>query len=98
VRQATPSDANNALAQVKYAIKGLMHSDYDDNEDDVIYTANKLNAVLRMVHDNHQTWNDEAIREFVMRQHDPLRHIPVKSEKLHHMVRHIQQDIIVKFS
>lgn len=98
MRQTSPLDSNNAVAQVKCAIKDLTHLDYDDNEDDVIYTANKLNSVLRMVHDNHQAWNDEAIREFVLSQHDPLKHIPVKSDKLHHMVRHIQHDIIVKFS
>jgi hypothetical protein len=98
VGQTTPFDSNNALAQVKYAIKGLMNLDYEDDEDDVIYAANKLNAVLRMVHDNHLTWNDEIIREFVLSQHDPLRHIAVKSDSVRHTVRNIQHDIIVKFS
>ncbi|TCV82611.1 hypothetical protein EDE11_11241 [Methylomonas methanica] len=96
--QSTLLDSNNALAQVKCAIKGLMHSEYEDNEDDVVYAANKLNSVLRMVHDNYQSWNDEAIREFVLSQHDPLRHLRVKSDKFHITVRNIQHDIIVKFS
>lgn len=96
--QTRPLDSNNAIAQVKYAIKGLMNLDYEDDEDDVIYTANKLNSVLRIVHDNYETWNDETIREFVLRQHDPLRHISLKSDQLHHMVRDIQHDIIGKFS
>lgn len=98
MRQTLPLDSNNAIAQVKYAIKDLMNFNCEEDEDDVIYAANKLNAVLRIVHDNYGIWNDETIQEFVMSQHDPLRHLSVKSEKLHHMVRNIQQDIIVKFS
>lgn len=96
--QTTQLDSNNAYVQVRHAIKGLMAFDGEDDQDDVIYTANKLASVLRTVHDNHQSWSDEAIREFVLSKHDPLRNFNVKSDQFNHMVRRIQQDMIVKFS
>ena len=96
--QSTQFDSNNAFVHVRHAIKGLMDFDGEDSQDDVIYTANKLNSVLRMVHDNHQSWSDEAIREFVLSKNDPLRNLDFKSDKFNHMVRKIQQDMIVKFS
>ena len=98
MEQITPVDSNNAFVQVRQAIKGLMDVEHEDNEDDVIYTTNKLKSVLRMVHDNYQSWSSDAIREFVLSKHDPLRNIHVKSDKLNYMVRQIQQDMIVKFS
>jgi len=91
-------DSDNAFWQVRSAIKGLMNFQGEDDEDDVIYAANKLNFVLRVVHDNHRAWNDETIRDFVLIQNDPLKHLSVKSEKLNHIVRKIQQDMIVNFS
>ena len=96
--QTTQFDSNNAFVQVRLAIKGLMNFDGEDNQDDVFYAANKLNSVLRIVHDNHQSWNDETIREFVLSKNDPLRYINVKSDEFNYMVRKIQQDMIVKFS
>lgn len=98
MEQSTQFDSNNAFAHVKHAIKSLMDFDGEDNKDDVIYTANKLAAVLRMVYDNYQSWSDEAIREFVLSKNDPLRHLDFKSEQLNHQVRMIQQDMIIKFS
>jgi len=55
--QSAPFDSNNAFAQIKYAIKDLMGFVDQDNEDDVHYTANKLNSVLRTLHDNYQALN-----------------------------------------
>lgn len=96
--QTTQFDANNAFVQVKREIKGLMEFDGADNQDDVIYTANKLSSVLRTVQDNYQSWSDGGLSEFVLDKHDPLRNIDFKSDKFNHMVRKIQQDIIVQFS
>ena len=96
--QTTQFDSNNAFVQVRHEIKGLMNFDGADNQDDVIYTANKLTSVLRTVHDNYQSWNDEGIREFVLGKNDPLRNIDFKSDKFNHMVRKIQQEMIVNFS
>jgi len=96
--QTTQFDSNNAFVQVRYAIKGLMAFDGEDNRDDVIYTANKLASVLRILHDNHQSWNDESIREFVLNKNDPLRNITSKSDEFNYMVRKIQQEMIVNFS
>ncbi len=96
--QATEFDPNNALTQVKRAIKDLMTLDTEDDQDDVHYAANKLNAVLRTLNDNAACWNPDAIREFVLRQHDPLRHLNVKSVQFDRLVRQIQEDMIVKFS
>ncbi len=98
MKQATEFDSNNAFVQVRLAIKGLMAFECEDDEDDVIYAANKLNSVLRMVHDKYPSWNDDAIREFVLTKNDPLRFINVKSDKFSHLVRKIQEDMIVKFS
>jgi len=91
-------DSNNAFVQVRNAIKGLMEFDGEDNQDDVIYTVNKLTSVLRKVQDNYQSWSDDALREFVLSKNDPLRHLDFKSDELNDKVREIQQDIIVKFS
>lgn len=96
--QTTEFDSNNAFVQVRLAIKGLRDFGTADNEDDVIYAANKLNSVLRMVHDNYQSWNNEVIREFVIIKNDPLRYINVKSDQFNHMVRKIQEDMIIQFS
>lgn len=98
MQQATQFDSNNALVQCRQEIKGLLGFEGEDNQDDVIYTANKLSSVLRSVHDNYQSWNDEGIREFVLGKHDPLKNIDFKSAEFSHRVRKIQQDIIVKFS
>ena len=98
MEQTTQCDPNNAFVQVRHAIKDLVNFEGEDYQDDVIYTANKLNSVLRMVHDNYQSWNDEAIKEFVFCKNDPLRHINYKSDQFSHKVRQIQQDMIVKFS
>ena len=98
MKQATEFDSNHAFAQVKLAIKGLMALEAEDDQDDVIYAANKLNSVLRTVHDNYRSWNDEDIREFVLTKNDPLRYINVKSDRFNHIVRKIQEDMIVKFS
>jgi hypothetical protein len=96
--QTTQFDSNTAFIQVKHAILDLINFNGEDFQDDVIYTANKLNSVLRMIQDNYQSWNDEAIREFVLSKHDPLRHINYKSDQFSHKVRQIQQEMIVKFS
>jgi hypothetical protein len=98
MEQTTKFDSNNAFAQVRNSIKGLMNFDGEDNQDDVIYTANKLNSVLRMVHDNYQSWSDEALREFVLSKNDPLKNINAKSDKFNHIVREIQQNMIINFS
>ncbi|MDD1623008.1 MAG: hypothetical protein LUQ11_16145 [Methylococcaceae bacterium] len=98
MEQTTKFDSNNAFVQVRNSIKGLMNFDGEDNQDDVIYTANRLNSVLRMVHDNYQSWNYEALREFVLSKNDPLKNINVKSDKFNHTVRKIQQDMIIQFS
>ncbi len=91
-------DSNNAYSQVRQAIQSLMNFNGEDDRDDVLYAANKLNSVLRTVHDNYQSWNDKAIREFVIIKNDPLRYINVKSDKLNQLVRKIQEDMIVQFS
>ena len=96
--QAMEFDPNMAYVQVRSEIKSLMSFNAADNQDDVIYTANKLNTVLRMVQDNYQCWSDEGIREFVLDRNDPLRNIDYQSDQFKHMVRMIQQDIIVHFS
>jgi hypothetical protein len=44
------------------------------------------------------SWNKNTIKEFVLSQHDPLRYIKVKSDKLDHMVRTRQEDMVVQFS
>ncbi|MGR8930240.1 MAG: hypothetical protein ACU836_06325 [Gammaproteobacteria bacterium] len=91
-------DQNNTYMEVKQAIKGLRHFDNLDNEDDIIYAINKLNSVLRMVHDNCQSWTNEAIRDFVLKKNDPLRYICVNSDTFNDLVRKIQEDMIVKYS
>lgn len=96
--QTTSHDSNYAFTQVRHAIKDLLCFVDEDNEDDVIYTANKLNSVLRKVHDNYQSWNVETIREFVLTKHDPLRNLKAKSDKFNHLVRNIQHEMIVNFS
>lgn len=96
--QTTEFDSNEVLAQIKLAIKGLKDFQAETDEDDVYYAANKLNSVLRAVHDNRHTWNGAAIREFVLSKNDPLRYINVKSDQFDRMVRKIQEEMIVKFS
>lgn len=98
--QVAPIDSNNAFTQIRHAIKDLMGFADQENEDDVFYTANKLNSVLRMLHDNYQSWNVESIREFVLSKHDPLRHLNAnaKSDTFSHRVRTIQHEMIAKFS
>ncbi|MGY6277432.1 hypothetical protein [Methylomonas sp. MgM2] len=98
MEQTAQSDSNNAFFEVKRAIKGLKEFEVQDQEDDVIYAANKLNSVLRAVHDNYRSWNNEFIREFVLSKNDPLRYIDVKSDQFNRMVRQIQEDMIFKFS
>jgi hypothetical protein len=94
MEQSTQFDANSAFVQVKHEIIGLRDFDGEDNQDDVIYIANKLNTVLRAVLDNYQAWSDAAIREFVLSQNDPLRNLDFMSDELNNMVRKIQHDII----
>ncbi|QPK63404.1 hypothetical protein IVG45_21825 [Methylomonas sp. LL1] len=96
--QTKPFDSNNSLLQIKCAIKDLRNFDGVDDEDDVIYAANRLNAVLRMIDDNHSSWNNDAIRDLVLSKHDPLKNITVKSDEFNHRVRKIQQDMIAQFS
>lgn len=96
--QTTEFDLNDALAQIKLAIKSLKDFQAENDEDDVFYAANKLNAVLRTVHDNYRFWNGDAIREFVLSKNDPLRYISVKSDHFDRTVRNIQEEMIVKFS
>lgn len=74
-----------------------MNFDGEDNQDDVIYTANKLASVLRTVSDKCYSWSNEAIWEFVFGKNDPLRNIDFKSDKFSYMVRKIQLDIVVQF-
>ena len=96
--QTTNFDSSHAWAQIKYAIKSLHDFAEVDNEDDVIYTSNRLNAVLRMIDDRRDAWNQDAIRELVLRQHDPLKNINVKSQAFIHRVRAIQQEMIARCS
>lgn len=96
--QTMQFELNNAFVQVRHSIKCLMDFDGDDNQDDVVYAVNKLNSVLRMVHDNYQSWSAESIKDFVLNKNDPLRHLNVKSDEFNYLVRNIQQDMIVKFS
>jgi hypothetical protein len=96
--QTPEFDSNDALAQIKLAIKSLKDLQAENDEDDVYYAANKLNSVLRAVHDNYHSWNADAIREFVLSKNDPLRFINVKSDQFDRMVRNIQEEMIVKFS
>jgi hypothetical protein len=95
---ATPIDADKAYVEVKTEIKGLLSFADEYDQDDVMYTVNKLATVLRTVLDNYQNWGGNAIREFVLGKHDPLKNIDVKSDKFAHRVRSIQQDIILQFS
>ena len=88
----------NAYSKVRHAIQGLIEFEGEDDRDDVLYAANKLNSVLRRVQDDYLSWNKETLKEFVLNQHDPLRYIKVKSDKLNHIVRMIQEDMIVQFS
>ncbi len=96
--QTTQIDSNNAYSQVRQSIQGLMDSNVEDDRDDVLYAAYRLIAVLQTVHDNCQSWNDKAIREFVIIKNNPLRYIKVKSDQFSHMVRSIQEDMIIQFS
>jgi hypothetical protein len=96
--KTTEFDANNAFVQVRQEIKSLMDFNVADNQDDVMYAANKLISVLRMVQDNYLSWSVECIREFVLDKNDPLRNIDFKSDQFSNSVRMIQQDIIVQFS
>jgi len=98
MQQTTQIDSTNAYSKVRYAIQGLIEFHSDDDRDDVLYAAYKLNSVLRTVHDNYLFWNKETIKEFVFSQNDPLRYIKVKSDKLDQMVRSIQENMIVQFS
>ena len=91
-------DSNNAYSQVRQAIQGLIDFNVEDDRDDVLYAAYRLIAVLQTVHDNCQSWNDKAIREFVIIKNDPLKYINVKSDQLNNTVRNIQEDMIVQFS
>lgn len=98
MQQTTQIDSTNAYSKVRHAIQGLIEFDGEDDRDDILYAAYKLNSVLRTVHDNYLSWNKETIKEFVLSQHDPLRYIKVKSDKLNNMVRSIQENMIVQFS
>lgn len=91
-------DTNTAYVEVKQAIIGLKDFNGAENEDDVFYAANKLNAVLRIVYDNYQMWNRDSISDLVLKQHDPLKYISVKSEAFNYLVRTIQHTMIIKFS
>jgi hypothetical protein len=98
MEQTTQFDANDAFAQVRQQIQGLMSFNAEDYQDDVTYTVNRLVTVLRMVQDNYQSWSEEWIREYVLSKHDPLRNIDYKSETFLDKVRKIQQEIIGQFS
>jgi len=98
MQQTTQIDSTTAYSKVRSAIQGLIEFDGDDDRDDVLYAANKLNSVLRALHDNYLSWNKETIKEFVLSQHDPLRYIKIKSDELSYMVRSIQENMIVQFS
>ena len=98
MEQTLQIDSNNAFYQVRHAIQGLIDFNGEDDRDDVLYAANKLNTVLRMLHDNYHSWSNEAIREFVVIKNDPLRYINVKSDQLNQIVRSIQEDMILRFS
>jgi hypothetical protein len=96
--QTTQFDSNNAYSQVRKAIQGLIDFNVEDDQDDVLYAANKLITVLRKVHDNDQSWSNEAVREFVIIKNDPLRYIHVRSDQFNQLVRTIQEDMIIQFS
>lgn len=98
MKQKTQFDSKNAYFQVRQSIQGLIEYNFEDDRDDVLYAANRLIAVLQMVHDNCQSWNDKAIREFVIIKNDPLRYINIKSDQFNQLVRTIQEDMIVQFS
>lgn len=98
MQQTTQIDSTNAYSKVRQEIQGLMDSNVGDDRDDVLYAAYRLIAVLQTVHDNCQSWNNKAIREFVIIKNDPLRYINVKSNQFSHMVRKIQENMIVQFS
>lgn len=91
-------DTNTAYVEVKQAIIDLKCFKGEENEDDVFYAANKLNSVLRIIYDNYQNWSRDSLRHFVLRQHDPLKNIKVKSELFSYLVRSIQFAMILKFS
>ncbi len=91
-------DSTNAYSKVRQAIHGLIDFDFEDDRDDVLYAAYRLIAVLQTVHDNCQSWNDKAIREFVIIKNDPLRYIKVKSDRFNNTVREIQEEMVVQFS
>jgi len=98
MEQIMQTDSNNTFSQIRHAIQCLIEFNGEVDRDDVLYAANKLIAVLRKVHDNYQSWSNEAIWEFVIIKNDPLRYINVKSDQFNHMVRKIQEDMIVRFS
>lgn len=98
MEQTTTFEPNTVLLQLQYAIRELRHFDGIDDEDDVIYTTNRLNAVLRMIHDNHRTWHQDVVRDVVLRKHDPLKNISAKSHAFSDRVRKIQQDMISQFT
>lgn len=98
MEQIKEFDPNEALAQIKLAIKSLKDFQAETDEDDVYYATNKLNSVLREVHDNHRFWDSASIREFVLSKNDPLKYIKVKSDQFDRMVREIQETMIIKFS
>lgn len=98
MKQTTQIDSNNAYSQVRQAIQSLIDFNVEDDRDDVLYAANRLITVLRKVQDNYQSWNKDAIKEFVIIKNDPLRYINVRSDEFHRMVRKIQEDMVVQFS
>ncbi len=98
MKQTKPLDSDNAYSQVRRKIQGLFEFKGEDDRDDVLYAANKLNSVLRTVHENYLSWGRDAIKEFVLNQHDPLRYIKVKSDQFNRLVRTIQEEMIVEFS
>jgi hypothetical protein len=91
-----PADLHTPYSEVKQAINGLRSLSKDD--DDIAYIANKLNTVLQSVYENACSWNGELIYEFVLTQHDPLKNLSKIPEHLNHLVRQIQNDIVIKFS
>ncbi len=96
--QTKQLDSTNAYSKVRQAIQVLIDYNFEDDRDDVLYAAYRLIAVLQTVHDNCLSWNDKAIREFVIIKNDPLRYINVKSDQFNQLVRSIQEDMITQFS
>lgn len=98
MKQTTQIDSNIAYSQVRQQIQGLIEFNVEDDQDDVLYAANRLITVLRKLQDNYQSWSKDAIKEFVIIKNDPLRYINVKSDQFNQLVRTIQEDMIVQFS